>query len=139
MNEELKTKAYYSHRSHSDRLSGISWALILIWAGVVFLADNVGMLDRLALPRSGFDIGFLHPSAWSLIFLGAGLIVLLEAFLRTILPNYATPTGGQLIFAAILIGVGLSNMFRSELIWPLVIIGIGVAILLGSILKRPSM
>ena len=138
MNDELRTKVYPVQHAGSDRLSGISWALILIWAGTVFLADNVGLLERLMLPRNGLDIGFLHPSAWSMIFLGAGLIVLLEAFLRSILPNYAAPSGGSLIFAAILIGVGLSNLFRSDLIWPLVIIGIGVAILLGSVLKRSA-
>lgn len=138
MNDELKTREYKSRHAGSDRLSGISWALILIWAGLVFLADNTGWLSRLMLPGGGWDIGFVHPSAWTLIFLGAGLIVLLEAFLRAVLPNYASPSGGQLIFAAILIGIGTSNLFRSDLIWPLVIMGVGFAILLGSILKRPA-
>ena len=138
MNDELKTREYKSHHAGSDRLSGISWALILIWAGLVFLADNTGWLGRLMLPDNGWDIGFVHPSAWTLIFLGAGLIVLLEAFLRAVLPSYASPSGGQLIFAAILIGIGTSNLFRSDLIWPLVIMAVGFAILLGSILKRPA-
>lgn len=138
MSDELRMREYRSRHAGSDRLSGISWALILIWAGMVFLADNIGWLDRLMLPGKGWDLGFVHPSAWTLILLGAGLIVLLEAFLRAVLPSYASPSGGQLIFAAILIGIGVSNLFRSDLIWPLVIMGIGVAILLGSILKRPA-
>ncbi len=138
MNDELRTRAYRPQHTGSDRLSGISWALVLIWAGLVFLADNIGWLNRLTLPDNGWDIGFVHPSAWTLIFLGAGLIVLLEAFLRAVLPGYASPTGGTLIFAAILIGIGMSNLFRSDLIWPLVIMGVGIAILLGSLMKRPA-
>ncbi len=138
MSHEMRAREYRSQHAGSDRLSGISWALVLIWAGMVFLADNTGLLDRLMLPDNGWDIGFVHPSAWTLVFLGAGLIVLLEAFLRAVLPSYASPSGGQLIFAAILIGIGMSNLFRSDLIWPLVIIGVGVAILLGAIMKRPS-
>ena len=137
MNEnELRHQEYYPRHIRSDRLKSLSWALILIWAGTVFLADNIGMLDRLSLPFGGWDMGFVTPSAWTLIFLGAGLIVLLEAVLRMMLPSYAQPNGGRLILAAVLIGVGLSNMFRSELIWPLVIIGVGVSILFGSLMRR---
>ena len=70
-----------------DRLGSIVWALILIWAGFVLLAGNLGILDAFNafFERLGFELAempiqipFIQLSSWSLIFLGAGVLLLAE-------------------------------------------------------------
>ena len=125
------------HNHSSDRLSSLVWALILIWAGVVFLADNTGMLNNLALPGRGLPFGILRPGAWTLVFLGAGTIVIIEIILRLAVPTFYSPNiTGSLVFAAVLFGIGLGNLFGWDIIWPLILIAVGVSVLLGGMMQR---
>ena len=87
-----------------DPLSAAVWALILVWAGLVLLADNLGVFARLE-----------WFSAWGFIFTGAGLIVMLEAVVRLLVPAYRRPVGGTLIWGAILIGIGLGMVSHTAL------------------------
>ncbi len=102
-----------------DPLSGMAWALILIWAGLVLLAET-----------NGVAIPFLRINTWGLIFTGAGLILLLEVALRLVMPAYRRPVAGSIIIAVILLGIGLGDLINWNIIWPLILIGIGLAILL---------
>jgi hypothetical protein len=117
-----------------DPLGTTVWALVLIWLGVVLLANNMGWLD----PISGFlrrlsigiyppfEIPFFDFSAWSIFFLGWGLIVLGEVVIRLLVPAYRRPILGSFIWALVLFGIGIGNW---NLIWPLVIIAIGIVVL----------
>ena len=124
-----------------DALSTVIWAAILIWAGLVFLAANSGWLDRLLttgflsryLPRGMF---FFEPGVWSLIMLGAGVILLAEVVVRLSVPNYMRHISGTLITAAVFISIGLGNMFGWDLVWPFILIAVGASILLGNVLRR---
>ena len=125
-----------------DALSTVVWAAILIWAGVVFLAQNQGWLERISLPGSilsnllphGFDM--FEPSVWSLIALGAGVILLLEAIVRLLMPSFRRHVLGTLIVAAVFIGIGLGNWFGWEIIWPMILIGIGIVVLIRGLTGR---
>jgi hypothetical protein len=108
-----------------DPLSAAVWAIILVWAGLILLADNLGVFARL----EWFN-------AWGFIFAGAGLIVLLEAVVRLLVPAYRRPVGGTLIWGAILIGIGLGNIIGASVTWPLILIAIGVGLLLRGLLRR---
>jgi hypothetical protein len=115
-----------------DPLSAIVWALILIWAGLVFLADNLGVLDSIQTSGGiipGVDIE-VDLGAWAIVLTGAGVIVLLEALVRLLVPAYRRPVGGTIIFGFILIGIGLGNLFDWSLIFPLILIGLGISIIL---------
>jgi hypothetical protein len=101
------------------------WAGILVWAGLVFLADNLGLLIRVE-----------RLDAWGLIFIGAGLLVLLEVVVRLLVPAYRRPVAGTLIFGIFLLGVGLGNLVGWEVIWPVVLIIIGLSILVRGFLWR---
>jgi hypothetical protein len=105
-----------------DPLNAASWALVLIWAGLVLLADNLGLFAG----ADWFD-------TFGLILTGAGLIVLLEVALRLLIPAYRRPVGGSLIWAAILLGIGLGNLFGASIAWPLILIAVGFALLLRGI------
>lgn len=138
--EPYPTENFQHGRDHGDRTHNLVWALILIWAGLVFMVENIGLLNRLALPSGWIpgsrEIAFAHPSAWTLILLGAGAIILIEAITRSLVAGYAKPDNGRYILAVVLIGIGLANLFGSAITWPLVIIGIGVIILLSAVLRK---
>lgn len=120
-----KENMTWDEKWRRDPLNAAVWALILIWAGVVLLAENLGIFAP-----------WEWVQAWGLILTGAGLIVLLEAALRLIVPAYRRPVGGTLIWGAILIGLGLGNLIGGSFTWPLILIAIGVGLLLRGLLSR---
>ena len=122
----------------NDPLGAVVGAAILIWAGLVLLASNLGILDNLRstlrdIPALGMFGGV---RTWGLILVGAGAIVLLGVLARLVLPAYRRPVGGSIIFGIVLIGLGLGNLFSWNLIWPLILIGIGFSILMGGLLRK---
>ena len=130
-----------------DRLSSITWALILIWAGIAFLAVNMGWVDQLL--ESAFITRFLpdsmlifEPAVWSIIMFGAGVILLLETVLRLLLPQYRRHVGGSLIVAIVFISIGLFNFFVWDwsllwrYMWPAFLIVAGVSVLIGGFGRR---
>ena len=125
-----------------DTLSSIVWAAILIWAGLVFLAVNSGWLDKVL--AAGFIAKYLpkgmevfEPAAWGIIMLGAGVILLSEAIIRLVVPQFHKHLGGTLIVAAIFIAVGLGNFLGNwELIWPFILIAAGVSVLVSGLGRK---
>lgn len=118
-----------------DPLSSLVWAGIIIWAGLVLLAENLGILGSLGRNTTSLPvIGRLE--AWSLIFLGAGVIILLEVVARLTMPAYRRPVGGSLILGVIFIGIGLGDLFNWNIVWPLVLIALGVMVLFRGFLRR---
>jgi hypothetical protein len=123
--EEKEEKTTWDEKWRRDPLSAAGWAAILIWAGLALLAENMGLLTR-----------FERLEAWALIFIGAGLIVLLGVVIRLVVPEYRQPVTGSLILGVILLAIGLGDLVGAGLIWPLVLIAIGAAILLRGFLRR---
>jgi len=122
-----------------DPLGSITWAAILIWAGLVLLADNLGMLKAFTLPFYQFmpeRFLWLNPGVWSVILIGAGVIVLAEVVLRLLIPVLREHVGGNLVLAAILIGAGLGNIYGWNLVGPFVLIAIGLGFLLRGFTRR---
>lgn len=124
-------------RHNGDSLSALAWALILIWAGMVFLASNMGWLNQIQaqqfLPE---ELQFIGLSTWSVIFLGAGGIVFLEAMIRTLAPAYRSSSSGNFFLAAILLGVGLGGIFGWRLVWPFVLIAMGLSALANALIQQ---
>lgn len=109
-----------------DPLGTIAWAVVLIWAGVVLLlVNNTNILENIPLLRLE-EWGWGSP-VWSLIFVGAGVIFLLEALVRLLIPAYRRPIWGTLFFAIILIGIGLGNVFDWRIVFALVLIFLGLS------------
>jgi hypothetical protein len=133
--EKSTDEKSYEEKYRRDPLGTLIWAVILIWAGVVWLANNFGFLDGL---RDRFsDLPFVLPFArevWALFFLGAGVIILIEVLIRLTVPDYRRPVMGTFILAIVFFGIGLGSW---ELIWPLILIVVGASILLrGAFRKR---
>jgi hypothetical protein len=121
--QEEKDEKGRGEKFRNDPLSGIAWAAVLIWVGLVLLAQNL-------LP------GMAGLEPWPIIFIGAGAIFLLEVLIRLLRPEYRRPVGGTVIFAVILIAIGLGDALRWEVIWPIVLIVVGAALLVGAMTRR---
>lgn len=115
----------YTEKYRSDPISATFWAGILILAGVIFLAWNFDLLPQYA----GMEV-------WNWVALGAGGLLALEVLVRLVSPDHARPITGRIIFAAILIVVGLSGIVDTDIVWPIAIIAVGLAILFGGFLRR---
>lgn len=141
--EEKQDEKTVEEKYHRDPLGSIVWALILIWAGFVLLANNIGWLDIInqglvQLFAQGakllpIEVGPPQFSAWSLIFIGAGILLLAEVVIRLLFPAYRRPVWGTAIFAVVLLGLGFGSW---DLIWPFILIIIGLALLLGGLFRR---
>lgn len=121
-----------------DPLSAIVWAGILIWAGLVFLAANLGWLDAL-VAQSDLPGALANLEAWPIVLIGAGLIILLEVVIRLLVPAYRRPVTGSLIFGIILIGLGLGDLIDWSILFPVILIAVGLSVLLrGFRSKEPE-
>ena len=125
----------FEEKWRRDPLGAVIWGAILIWAGLVFLAENMGLLGRLPVSPFFPGLGALQ-NAWSIILIGAGIIILIGVGIRLLVPAYREPIGGSLVLAAILIGAGLGDIFGWNVIWPLIVIAIGLGILLRSFFRQ---
>lgn len=134
--KQEKEEKSWEEKWRRDPLGVIVWAVILIWAGLVLLAENLGMLGDLADLARRQEWPVETMGSWPIIFIGAGVIVLLEVVVRLIMPAYRRPIGGSLVFAAILLGIGLGGIFGWEVIGPLVLVAIGLSILLSNVMRR---
>ena len=123
--EEEKEEKNWEEKVRRDPLSAAVWAVILIWAGVVLLFANLNLLDWMP---------FLE--AWSLFFLGAGAILLLEVAIRLLMPTLRQPVVGSFILAAVFLGIGLGNLISWSCIGPAVAIGIGIYLLISVAFRR---
>lgn len=135
--KQEKEEKTWEEKWRRDPLGTIVWALILIWTGVVLILNNLGTLDSfsdLIRRQTEWEIFDLGPVA--LIFLGAGVLVLLEVLVRLLVPTYRRPVGGTLVFAAILLGIGLGMIWSWDVVWPIVLIAIGAGILLSGLFQR---
>jgi hypothetical protein len=126
---EKEEEKSWDEKWRRDPLGSIAWAAILIWAGVVFLAENLGWLRSIGPP---FD----RLEAWSFVFAGAGVIFLGVVLIRLLVPEYRSPVVGTLILALVFLGVGLGETVGWSIIWPIVLIALGAAFLLGGFLRR---
>jgi hypothetical protein len=116
---EKEEEKNWEEKWQRDPLGAAIWAGILIWAGGILLADN---LDLVA--------GFTWFNTWGFIFLGGGIAILLGVVARILLPTYRRPVGGHLILGAVFLGIGLGMILNTALVWPFVLIAIGLGILL---------
>jgi hypothetical protein len=102
----------------SDRLDALGWAAIFIWGALVLLART-----------SNFETNLNWWDGWAVFFTGAGVIVLLKAVLRILVPEHRRPWVGDLICGLILLGFGLGDQVNWSWVWPVLLITIGLIIL----------
>jgi cation transport ATPase len=123
--EKQKEEKSWDEKWRRDPLNAAVWAVIIIWAGLVLLVNNLGLFDR-----------FKSLDAWSFIFFGAGLILLLEVGFRQLMPAYRQPVMGSFVLAVVFLAIGLGGLVGWDIIWALALIVVGLGILLRGLLGR---
>ncbi len=122
--DEKEEKEQKEEKWRRDTLSGLVWGAILIWAGLVWMARNLDFWVMADL------------QAWPVVLLGAGVIFLLETVVRLVEPPYRRPVGGTLILGIVLVAAGLGQFARTEIVWAIVLIAVGLSFLLRSRFRR---
>lgn len=120
----------------SDPVGLMAWAGILVWVGFVFLARNLGWLKVMDLPNwLTEEWSAIKNDPWILILLGAGLIILVEGIIRLIFPPLRKTVGGTFLFAAIVLCIALSMIYNWQVVWPIILIGFGVSLLVRGLVR----
>jgi hypothetical protein len=123
--DSMTIKRYYNKRKERQRLAGLWWAGVLIWAGLVIAADGLGLMPQIG------DAG-----AWSWIFLGAGVFGILGSVYRLTSVNVPNPTTWDWVWGGICLILGLDGFVTLNLFWPLILILVGGAILVNGLWWR---
>lgn len=130
LEEKKEAKFYVGAQRVEDTLSPVIFGLILIWAGVVFFAQNLQIFDDFRAGGGLLARLLERGSAWELIALGAGLLLFAEVLLRLVVPSLRRPIFGTLILGLLLFGWGTSNLFAWDIFWPVALVVIGVVVLI---------
>jgi hypothetical protein len=107
------------------RLDTYYWAAALIWAGLVFGADAMGILPQIG-----------GATAWTWIFIVGGIVGLLMCLFSLNSPDYANPTTWDWIWSGLLLLLGVGTLTAFDIPWWLVLVVIGVIILVSALRRR---
>lgn len=127
---EVIRPGYYGGRGAAQAREGfrrrsgrLFWPVMLMVAGVVFLAENLGLLR-------GFG-----GDAWDWVLIGAGVVLLGGMLLRALSPGGERPSVFLVLVGFGLIVLGADEVFNYSIdnLWPILLIFIGAAILLRSL------
>jgi hypothetical protein len=117
--EELKAQQeMLSEKAERKRLESYWWAAVLIWSGLILVAELLGVLP---------EIGTAN--AWSWIFLGAGVFGLIGALIRVVNPDLPKPTGWDYFWSILFLIIGAVGFFGGGVAFPIVLVVVGLAIL----------
>jgi hypothetical protein len=115
----------HSKRNKRKQLEALWWAIVLIWAGLIFGADSMGIVPQIG-----------DADAWSWIFLGAGVLALLGNLYRLTSSNVPKPTTWDWVWGSFCLIIGLGGFTTVKIAWPLILILIGVIIMVSVFLRR---
>jgi len=121
--DEKRTEKQSEEKWRRDPVRTITFAAILIWGGIVALIQ-VGNL--VAVPWW---------EGWAIFLIGTGVILLIKAAFRRI-PEYRRPTGGTIIIAVVLLGIGIGNLLGWRNTWPIILIAIGLVLIAQVFFRR---
>ena len=108
----------------SDRGDAVGWAAAFIWGALILLAEITGYAES-----------FSWWDGWGVFFVGAAIIVLVGTTIRWLVPEYRRAgLEWGLVFGLVLLGIGLGDL--AAWIWPLLLGGVGVAILYSVLADR---
>jgi hypothetical protein len=96
----------------------------LLWAGIVFAAYSLGYL-----PQIGFS------SAWSWIFLGAGLFSLVGNLIRQVSASIINPSALDYLFGTVLLAIGIGGFTSLYIALSLLLVLVG-GVILYSVFSR---
>jgi hypothetical protein len=125
--KQEEKKGGWDEKWQRDRVNAISWASILIWGAVVLLIGTPSTAPIL-----------WHDHGWSVFLIGAGIIVLLSALYRWLMPEHRRPLIGSFVIGTVMLGVGLGDVVEwgENIVWVIVLLIIALGILLSAFRRR---
>ena len=109
----------------NKRLDAYFWGGVLLWAGLVFGGEAMGMLPKIG-----------NASSWSWIFLGAGVLSIALNLVSLSSESFSDPTGWDWVWGGIFALIGLGGFTTIDISWPIIFIVIGVAMLVKTFFRR---
>ena len=97
---------------------------VLVYAGIIFIADSLGILPQIG-----------DSSAWAWIFFGAGLFSLIGNLIRQTSPNIINPSAFDYVFGAVLLAIGLGGFTSLYIALSLLLLLGGGAILYRALFR----
>jgi hypothetical protein len=105
----------------SDRVNAFSWAVLFLWGAIVVLASSTTW-------HESYDWW----DGWGVFFIGAGVVVTAEAFIRLTMPEYRWKVGWTLMWGIVFLSFGLS-VFYGPAWLALVLVALAVATVVGAL------
>ena len=99
------------------KVNTLMWTAIFIWAGLVLLPGKINLITAV------INWNFL-----SLIFTGAGIIIIIAISIYMYAPESRPPLAKKFILALIMLGTGLQGVLGWRIVWPIILIAIGLYI-----------
>lgn len=115
----------HGKRRERQRLEGLWWAVVLIWAGLIFGAESMGLMPQIG-----------DADAWSWIFLGAGVFSLLGSLYRLVSMDVPNPTTWDWVWGAFCLIIGLGGFTTINIAWSLILILVGGVMLVSALWRR---
>jgi len=124
--EELKgEQEQLREKAERKRLESFWWAAVIIWSGLIFLAEFLEILP---------EIG--EAGAWSWIFLGAGLFGFAGAAIRGYSTEMPNATGWDIFWSAVFFIIGSTGFFGGGIAFPVALVVVGIVILVNVLFHR---
>jgi len=111
--------------NENKKLDAIFWGAVLVWAGLVFGGEAMGMLPQ-----------FGSADPWSWIFLGAGVLSLALNFFSQSSDAYEDPSTSDWVWGGIFLIIGVGGFIKIDISWPLIIILVGAVMLVNAFISR---
>lgn len=113
--------------SNDDPINRVTFAGLLVMAGVILLADQIHILPV-----------YNGAGVWSWMALGAGAVFLLSELARSVSGEMGRPNGWSLFAGVALMGFGASAVFGMnwDTLWPVGLILVGFVLLMRNVFGR---
>jgi peptidoglycan/LPS O-acetylase OafA/YrhL len=120
-------KGGWDEKWRRDRVNAVSWALLLIWGAIVLFLGTGSNAPEI-----------FRDHGWSVFAAGAGVIILLTALYRAVMPEHRRPLLGSLILGTILLGVGVGDLVQwsENIVWVILLLVIALGILVAAFRRR---
>lgn len=109
-------------RRKNEGLSRFFWPALLVLAGFIFLAENLGVMP-----------GAFGADGWDWMMVGAGALLFGGQILRMAMPSEGEVSVFWMIGGIVLMGLGLSDILALNLSigdwWPVILIVLGISAL----------
>jgi uncharacterized membrane protein YfcA len=112
---------------NKKRIETMFWGGLMLWAGLVFIAANLGLFSMINLSN-----------VWKWILIGAGALALASNLFRSVSSEYPNPSAWDWIFTAGFLIGGLSGFtaINFDYVWPIILIIIGGVMLVRVVMNR---